>query len=1208
MDKTKILIELKQSCISHVVSHGFKVREDFDLHACDLLISNPCVGVFFAVSEESSSLLTIWRTAQSEITKLKDTTDTSNFKKLPRDLVLTLITPDEGLDRGLINEIVTDAYTCRKFILPVNGEPLEKSLEILPFWPSPELEEDADQEFGQGVDRLLLKTGFDAQLIEDLARKGVDKIVARIGEGKYSLRIGSSIEAKKSYDTGPVHKSKKSKLDISARTARVTRLDLSDFRGLRNLGGGLNLGADVIFIYGPNGTGKTSIFDSIEWAVTGTVTRLHSDPDRNIEWSDSLINLFSESQETTVTLELSTGRRITRTKQLNADTFSAVDNTKARESQITKTIICRERLPELDQRLVPDLIRRSHFLGQHNIREFISGGDSDRDPATERFKVLSKLFGRDDFVKRSDKLKRLIKELDIATLALREEMKNERELLFLLKNQIQGRKAVIVERAKIFKDKSPINTEANYLAQQLDLVQIHLATPLPEEGESYHTIASYLIDLESALKDRKENLQKRIEQMLGLSRKAEQRQSRQESIKKIGLSIDTIQMEIDAKEQELASIENKLKTLKGELFNSQEHENELLLELKKTELLLANAPALMRVRKDVGDNHKELDLLNKKRTVKIEERTEITVKASEIEEELFNYQAELERRKTIRNRLITLASAFDELDDLIKQVHTADKQRMELSNQLEENRRLLSEKTNKATALKSELSDVDKSLTINSQQRQRKSDLIAELEQYVDSNKCPFCGHEHESQASLQQHVAQQISLVPEAIVHFTSRKEFLSKELTLINQEIAHYQTTVSNLTAERDNVNRDLEVINQKVEHWRLEALNLGVINIDSDLNEFVRKRELQVDDSEYIAILNKVLEIEEKSHEYKRQMIKIEEVIKQLDIEIENHQELLEGLSSEVEYFTLQLSDHNITFDDYDEQKTNAKWDVVIKAIESIKQEMAITSKKIAEIEKNYKELYAVLATLKSDFRNMNNQREVLFKDEDEYISHLAAEQLPDDADIGMIQKRLQELRLQLDVCADLQQRRDRIYEAVSVEQLKRDLAADEEKLLKGQEGLAPFEDKIKFYELWKEELNECLKSIGVEQNTRVKEQLKSFEPTINKICQRLSPHPLFEEIKLEVISKRGGKDGALQIYAGLDSGQKEVGTKSSQGIPPSSFFSEAQMNILALSIFLTCAIRQSWSGFRLIAIDDPVQQMDDLNANAFFDLICTNQDLI
>jgi exonuclease SbcC len=42
-------------------------------------------------------------------------------------------------------------------------------------------------------------------------------------------------------------------------------------------------------------------------------------------------------------------------------------------------------------------------------------------------------------------------------------------------------------------------------------------------------------------------------------------------------------------------------------------------------------------------------------------------------------------------------------------------------------------------------------------------------------------------------------------------------------------------------------------------------------------------------------------------------------------------------------------------------------------------------------------------------------------------------------------------------------------------------------------------------------------------------------------------------------------------------------------------------MAVSIFLAIAVRQSWSGLRLIAIDDPVQQMDDLNANAFFDLI-------
>jgi energy-coupling factor transporter ATP-binding protein EcfA2 len=56
-----------------------------------------------------------------------------------------------------------------------------------------------------------------------------------------------------------------------------------------------------------------------------------------------------------------------------------------------------------------------------------------------------------------------------------------------------------------------------------------------------------------------------------------------------------------------------------------------------------------------------------------------------------------------------------------------------------------------------------------------------------------------------------------------------------------------------------------------------------------------------------------------------------------------------------------------------------------------------------------------------------------------------------------------------------------------------------------------------------------------------------------------------------------------------------------ISPPEFFSDAQMNALAITVFLAGALRQRWSGFRTILIDDPVQQMDEMNVCAFLDLI-------
>lgn len=56
-----------------------------------------------------------------------------------------------------------------------------------------------------------------------------------------------------------------------------------------------------------------------------------------------------------------------------------------------------------------------------------------------------------------------------------------------------------------------------------------------------------------------------------------------------------------------------------------------------------------------------------------------------------------------------------------------------------------------------------------------------------------------------------------------------------------------------------------------------------------------------------------------------------------------------------------------------------------------------------------------------------------------------------------------------------------------------------------------------------------------------------------------------------------------------------------VSPSAFFSDAQMNSLAITVFLAGALRQRWSAFNTILIDDPIQQMDEMNVCAFLDLI-------
>jgi exonuclease SbcC len=50
-----------------------------------------------------------------------------------------------------------------------------------------------------------------------------------------------------------------------------------------------------------------------------------------------------------------------------------------------------------------------------------------------------------------------------------------------------------------------------------------------------------------------------------------------------------------------------------------------------------------------------------------------------------------------------------------------------------------------------------------------------------------------------------------------------------------------------------------------------------------------------------------------------------------------------------------------------------------------------------------------------------------------------------------------------------------------------------------------------------------------------------------------------------------------------------------------FSSAQVNRIALSLFLGMSLKQKWSSLQLIGMDDPIQSMDEVNVISFIDLL-------
>ncbi|OAS23685.1 AAA family ATPase [Paenibacillus oryzisoli] len=103
------------------------------------------------------------------------------------------------------------------------------------------------------------------------------------------------------------------------------------------------------------------------------------------------------------------------------------------------------------------------------------------------------------------------------------------------------------------------------------------------------------------------------------------------------------------------------------------------------------------------------------------------------------------------------------------------------------------------------------------------------------------------------------------------------------------------------------------------------------------------------------------------------------------------------------------------------------------------------------------------------------------------------------------------------------------------------------------------------------------------------------TMRAIFVRINSHPLFTDIDYDTDKKYNNNRLFLKVMTGGDS---PLGPQEAN---PSYIFSAAQVNATAISFFLAMSLTQAWSPLQFVAMDDPVQSMDDLNVTALIDLI-------
>ena len=108
--------------------------------------------------------------------------------------------------------------------------------------------------------------------------------------------------------------------------------------------------------------------------------------------------------------------------------------------------------------------------------------------------------------------------------------------------------------------------------------------------------------------------------------------------------------------------------------------------------------------------------------------------------------------------------------------------------------------------------------------------------------------------------------------------------------------------------------------------------------------------------------------------------------------------------------------------------------------------------------------------------------------------------------------------------------------------------------------------------------------------VKRALDRLAPSFAEVFDRLAPHPTFSELRATQDFFYGKNHVVPEVY---DPIHKVSGN-------PALFFSEGQLNVVALSYFLGLALNAGEGTLPFIVMDDPIQSMDVLSVLGFADL--------
>ncbi|NWL02862.1 hypothetical protein NYQ10_20665 [Flavobacterium johnsoniae] len=968
--------------------------------------------------------------------------------------------------------------------------------------------------------------------------------------------------------------------------------------------------ADFVSLYAPNGFGKTSFYDAIEYGYTKNIDRFLKNFKINQDSAKSEKNLNKNDKQ-----------YILRNKYSHESLSSYVKILVSNSSKpLFREIPVPARKGAADFKFDDKETENRYFREVILSQDWISGFLKESKPE-DRYKTFMEYFGDKELDKyynilkdlieiNSKKIKVLASELNGIQIYLK--FDGDKEILNKINNKIDSLNETAIFFTKIDSQSSDFDilNITNDISERLNNIDFEIAG-LNEKISSLDNLISgndqiisfskYKDDLKilgDALLEQQnlnltkiifEDLRKKEAEINSIQiyvRDLKLRTDKKERISGLIEKYDEVRLKIGVKDKEAEEAEDALRKIREDISTKKNKESELELQTNNTQNQITAINEIIleipEINKKITNSEENI----RKNSIELELNSAALIKHGKNVEEIKLYLDDLKKSlSNISNK--DYPSEFDinfiKYATVIKEINRIE-QELQISNR-------------HFDSIKKDIVEQEKLQT------ELQNFLSAGLAIVNDSKyeRCPLCEHKYESYQVLAEKISNNV-LLTKIINDLLSKRNDAQEKINvltndlvkdkdklikLIEKDISNSELALIDLNRKSLKCKNDLTKLNNDIEKDNGVLIFNKNLLLNKSAEDFIKWtvdeiKKLSAQVEKFIAELNLIRkDIQSATSERENTALKID-LCRKDKTELEE-----DGAYVEVrDYFKENYPEGEITVTNLDKQikedlKRNQEYSDSIKKIE---ESIAEIQKKLIgfdeeAVNQNLQLVKELINELKIRINLYeSNAAKVLDLSFDEielenYPKIVAVARKENDDKIFKYKEEIKDIKILSDL-------KDNV-----VPYLKYEESRQNESVIKKR--ISILKDKIG------KKLTEELKKVS----KHIELQIKSFffEPLINDLYKRIDPHPDYKKVKF--IPDFNDSKPKLNVCVYMENAQSNF-------IIPNLYFSHAQLNILSLCIFLAKALNakdDSGNSIDCIFVDDPIQSMDSINILSTIDLL-------